>query len=83
MITILHLCMAGTCVYVTISVYIFFEKNSLLAVCLNGHNIKPTFCGTSQKCDITMRQMCRQDTKAVPTALTGALESKGVMINAM
>ena len=30
---------------------------------------------------IIIRQMCRQDTKAVPTALTGALGSKNINYN--
>ena len=33
------------------------------------------------ECDIIIRQMCRQDTKAEPTALTGALGSKNTNYN--
>ena len=41
-------------------------------------------CDTKQninECDIILRQMCRQDTKAVPTALTGALGSNNTNYN--
>ena len=41
-------------------------------------------CDTKQNIneyDIIIRQMCRQDTKAVPTALTGALGSKNTSKN--
>ena len=41
-------------------------------------------CDTNQnitECDIVIRQMCRQDTKAVATALTGALGSKKTNYN--
>ena len=45
----------------------------------NKSNQIEFICDTKQninECDIIIRQMCRQDTKAVPTALTGALEVK-------
>ena len=41
-------------------------------------------CNTKQninECDIIIRQMCRRDTKAVPTALTGAIGSKNTNYN--
>ena len=49
----------------------------------NSNQIK-LICDTKQnitECDIIIRQMCRQDTKAVPAALTGALESKNTNYN--
>ena len=44
-----------------------------------SHQIIKFICDTKQninESDIIIRQMCRQDTKAVVTALTGALGSK-------
>jgi len=41
------------------------KSNQIIFICDTKQNIND--------CDIIIRQMCRQDTKAVLTALTGAL----------
>jgi len=49
------------------------KSNQIKFICDTKQNIN--------ECDIIIRQMCRQDTKAVPTALTGALGSKNTNYN--
>ena len=49
------------------------KSNQIKFICDTNQNIN--------ECDIVIRQMCRQDTKAVPTALTGALGSKNTNYN--
>jgi len=49
------------------------ESNQIKFICDTKQNIN--------EYDIIIRQMCRQDTKAVPTALTGALGSKNTNYN--
>ena len=53
-------------------------------LCAHKSNQIKFICEAKQnlnECDIIIRQMCRQDTKAVPTALTGALGSKNTNYN--
>ena len=57
--------------------------NAIFKFQIKSNQIK-FICDTKQnitECDIILRQMCRQDTKAVPTALTGALGSKNIYHN--
>ena len=49
------------------------KSNQIKFICDTNQNIT--------ECDIIIRQMCRQDTKAVSTALTGALGSKSTNYN--
>ena len=49
------------------------KSNQIKFICDTKQNIN--------ECDVIIRQMCRQDTKAVPTALTGALGSKNTNYN--
>jgi len=49
------------------------KSNEIKFICDTKQNIN--------ECDIIIRQMCLQDTKAVPTALTGALRSKNTNYN--
>ena len=52
---------------------ILFKSNQIKFICDTNQNIN--------EYDIIIRQVCRQDTKAVPTALTGALGSKNTNYN--
>jgi len=61
------MCESITLVY-KLCFYIQINSNRIKFICDTKQNIN--------ECDIIIRQMCRQDTKAVPTALAGALESK-------